>query len=85
MHFQNPIALIPDDKWLHFVYSAALFLVFLTLFSIVTSIVLSLLAGFVKELWDWRYGTGFCLYDLLANIAGIAFAYFFVLFITPVF
>ncbi|MCL1479712.1 MAG: hypothetical protein MH219_20415 [Marinobacter sp.] len=28
--------------------------------------------GLAKELWDRRYGTGFCWYDMLANGLGLA-------------
>jgi len=28
--------------------------------------------GLAKELWDRRYGTGFCWYDMLANALGMA-------------
>ena len=82
MHFRNLIASIPEDKWLHLIYSAAIFSVFSTLFTTVTAIAISFLIGLLKEIWDWRYGTGFCLYDVLANIVGITSAYYLMVFIT---
>jgi hypothetical protein len=32
------------------------------------------LAGMVKEAWDYYVGTGFCWYDIAANVIGIAFS-----------
>ncbi len=31
---------------------------------------LVLLVGLLKECWDHYYGSGFCLYDVSANLAG---------------
>lgn len=27
--------------------------------------------GLAKECWDFRYGSGFCLYDMAGNLIGI--------------
>lgn len=29
-----------------------------------------LLIGLAKEFWDLRYGSGFCLYDMVGNVIG---------------
>lgn len=33
------------------------------------------LAGLGKEIWDARYGSGFCWYDMLGNVLGMAAAW----------
>lgn len=33
-----------------------------------------LLTGILKELWDQRYGSGFCFLDMTSNLLGIASA-----------
>lgn len=30
--------------------------------------------GLAKECWDIRFGSGFCLFDILANLLGSSFA-----------
>lgn len=65
------------DKQQHFLVS---FFLLLLLFSISKSIVLSLivsvLIGLIKEVWDHFQGTGFCWWDMTANIFGILLALF---------
>lgn len=60
------------DKLKHFWVCFFLQIVFLPLLSVSASIGLTLLIGTLKECWDQRYGSGFCWYDMLANILGIA-------------
>jgi hypothetical protein len=61
------------DKQQHFVVcfvlTAGLLMVPATIGSII-AIVTAI--GLAKELWDRRYGTGFCWYDMLANGLGMA-------------
>ena len=60
------------DKRKHFWVCFFLQFLFLPWFSILLSITLALLVGILKECWDQVYGTGFCWYDMLANVLGIA-------------
>lgn len=59
------------DKLKHFGVCFVLQLVFLPWLSVLASIGLALLIGTLKECWDQRYGSGFCWYDMLANVLGI--------------
>ena len=60
------------DKLKHFWVCFFLQIVFLPWLSVWASIGLALLIGLLKECWDQRYGSGFCWYDMLANVIGIA-------------
>ena len=59
------------DKRKHFWVCFCLQLVFLPWLPLLESVGLALLIGTLKECWDQRYGSGFCWYDMLANILGI--------------
>ena len=60
-----------EDKILHIKYSAGILLVLSLFLAILPALFLTFLIGLGKECWDHFYGSGFCLYDMLANIVGI--------------
>ena len=66
------VKLKESDKLKHFWVCFFLQIAFLPWLSVLASIGLALLIGILKECWDQRYGSGFCWYDMLANILGIA-------------
>jgi len=59
------------DKILHIQYSAGIMLVSAVLLPIVYAFIFTFVVGLLKECWDHYYGSGFCLYDMLANMIGI--------------
>lgn len=60
-----------EDKQQHFLYSLVILLVSYSVLSLVWSLVVTLMVGLGKEIWDHYYGSGFCWWDLLANAVGI--------------
>jgi hypothetical protein len=59
----------PDKQkhfWVCFVLMPAIF--FWT--SMANAVLMTMLIGYAKELWDRRYGSGFCWYDMMANALG---------------
>ena len=60
-----------EDKQQHFLYSLGILLLSYCVFSLAFSLVVTLLIGLGKEIWDHYYGSGFCWWDLLANVLGI--------------
>ena len=60
-----------QDKLKHFSVCFLLQWVFLPWMSVVASIIATSLIGLAKELWDQRYGSGFCWYDMMGNTLGI--------------
>ena len=44
---------------------------------------IAFLIGLLKECWDHRYGSGFCLFDMLGNLLGIVLAVLLVLLAPP--
>ena len=63
-----------EDKRLHMAWSFWLLLIARILWSAPWAFVAVFLLGFAKECWDSRYGSGFCVFDICANLIGIAFA-----------
>ena len=63
-----------EDKRLHIAWSFWLTLSALILWPALWAFAAVFLLGFAKECWDRRYGSGFCLFDLLANFVGSSFA-----------
>ena len=62
------------DKKLHFVISLLLvFIFFLLTQNIILSANITLFVGFLKEIYDKYFGTGFSWADIIANIIGIVF------------
>lgn len=63
-----------EDKRLHLIWSFWLTIVARILWSAPCAFLMVFAIGFLKECWDYRYGSGFCIYDLFANIVGSSFA-----------
>jgi uncharacterized protein YfiM (DUF2279 family) len=63
-----------EDKQKHFYYSFFILLAAYCVLSLLWSIVFTLLVGVAKEVWDHYYGSGYCWWDLLANVIGIVAA-----------
>lgn len=64
--------LLEHDKRKHLVVSLGLVLVCQSLGATpIVAASLTLLIGLGKEIWDHFYGSGFCWYDMLANMLGI--------------
>ena len=75
LNAQPPLTrLREEDKQKHFWYSFAILLVSLAVMTFSQALVLTLLAGIAKEIWDHLYGTGWCWYDMAANLAGMGLA-----------
>jgi hypothetical protein len=67
--------LTQTDKYQHIFVSFIIMLVCIFFFSITLSFVLTVIVGIAKEVWDKYYGSGFCWYDMTANMLGIALAF----------
>jgi hypothetical protein len=65
------IKLSAADKHLHLVCSAALFLALNTLMATSDALYVTAIIGVIKEMYDHFFGSGLCLYDLLANAIGM--------------
>jgi asparagine N-glycosylation enzyme membrane subunit Stt3 len=64
-----------QDKRRHIGWSMALMLYFYLIFrSAPVALAASLFLGWIKELFDGRYGSGFCWYDMAANTVGVLLA-----------
>jgi len=59
------------DKILHIQYSAGILLTSYIILPMMYAIIFTFLVGLLKECWDHYYGSGFCFYDMLANMIGI--------------
>ena len=59
-----------EDKIKHRVWSFWLPLGALVLFSAPLAFGLVFLVGLGKECWDFRYGSGFCWFDMTGNLIG---------------
>jgi hypothetical protein len=63
--------LMEGDKQQHFAICLVLVVTFWPLTgSPTTALVLTLLVGLAKEIWDGLWGSGFCWLDMTANILG---------------
>jgi len=60
-----------EDKRQHFLYSFFLLLLFIVLVPAYWAAVIVFLIGLGKEVWDHYYGSGFCWFDMQANLMGI--------------
>jgi hypothetical protein len=59
-----------EDKIQHITWSFGLLLGALFFMPPLLAFAVVLLIGLAKELWDLRYGSGFCLYDMVGNVIG---------------
>jgi hypothetical protein len=62
------------DKRLHIVWSIWLMILARILWPAPWAFCAVFLVGFAKECWDHRYGSGFCVFDMIANFIGISIA-----------
>ena len=69
-----PARLKEEDKGKHMVWSFWLSMLALLMLPAPAALAAVLLIGLAKECWDFRYGSGFCLFDMAANLIGIAAA-----------
>lgn len=65
-----PVKLREEDKVKHMVWSFWLTLAALILWPAPLAFAAVFLLGLVKECWDYRYGSGFCLFDMMGNFLG---------------
>jgi len=59
-----------EDKVRHMVWSFWLTLGALLLWSAPLAFAAVFLLGLAKECWDFRFGSGFCLFDMAGNFIG---------------
>ncbi|MCW2313980.1 hypothetical protein [Rhodoferax antarcticus] len=59
-----------EDKIKHMVWSFWLTLAALLLWAAPLAFAVVFLIGLAKECWDFRYGSGFCLFDMAGNLIG---------------
>lgn len=60
-----------DDKKKHIAWSFWLLMVGLMWMPWPNALAAVFLIGLAKEIWDARYGSGFCLYDMAGNCVGM--------------
>lgn len=72
-----------EDKHLHMMWSFGLMMVAQLLWPAMWAFVAVFSIGIFKEFWDSRFGSGFCMFDVFANILGI-FSAFVLTFVIPV-
>jgi hypothetical protein len=65
-----PLKLREVDKVQHMAWSFGLLLGALLFMSPLRALAAILLVGLAKELWDLRFGSGFCVYDMVGNLIG---------------
>lgn len=65
-----PRKLREEDKIQHMVWSFWMTAAALLVVSIPLAFLVVFLLGLAKELWDYRYGNGFCLFDMTGNLIG---------------
>lgn len=66
-----PTKLQEEDKGRHMAWSFWLTLAALVLWPAPLAFTAVFVLGLGKECWDFRYGTGFCLFDMVGNLIGI--------------
>lgn len=62
---------LEKDKQQHFAVSFFLFIFICFFVNIGYALLLTFIVGLLKEVWDEFYGSGFCLWDMVANFLGI--------------
>ena len=65
-----PVKLREEDKIQHMVWSFWMTAAALVVVSAPLAFLLVFLLGLAKELWDFRYGSGFCVFDMTGNLIG---------------
>ncbi|MCF8167193.1 MAG: hypothetical protein K9K38_22965 [Rhodoferax sp.] len=66
-----PVKLREEDKIKHIVWSFWLTLLALLVCQAPMAFFVVFLIGLAKEFWDVRYGSGFCIFDMVGNFIGI--------------
>lgn len=66
-----PVKLREEDKHQHIMWSFWLTLAARVLWPAPWALAAVLLVGLAKELWDSRFGSGFCWFDMVGNLIGI--------------
>jgi hypothetical protein len=61
-----------EDKIKHMTWSFWLMVAGLVFLPWIWAIASVFMIGLAKEVWDERYGSGFCFYDMLGNCIGMA-------------
>jgi len=64
-------AIHQDDKHQHLWYSCVILLILIPILGWHYSLIGTIILGLAKEIWDHFCGSGFCWYDMLANVLGI--------------
>lgn len=62
--------LLEADKLKHFFACLLIVLISSLWLPIFQAVILAITTGYLKELWDEQYGSGFCWYDMMANGIG---------------
>ena len=65
-----PSKLHEGDKIKHMVWSFWMTLAALLVWSAPLAFAVVFLIGLAKEFWDFRYGSGFCMFDMTGNLIG---------------
>lgn len=65
-----PAKLREEDKIQHMVWSFWMTLAALIVLTGPLAFLLVFLLGLAKECWDFRYGNGFCVFDMAGNLLG---------------
>ena len=65
-----PAKLREEDKVKHMTWSFWLTLAALFIWPAPLAFGAVFLLGFAKECWDFRYGSGFCMFDMAGNLIG---------------
>lgn len=78
-HFfiELPGKLREEDKRLHMLWSFWLMMAACILWPAAWALAAVFLLGLAKECWDSRFGSGFCFFDIFANILGSGLALIF--------
>lgn len=61
-----------EDKRQHFLYSFFFLLLFMVFLPAPWAVLSAFMVGLGKEVWDHFHGSGFCWFDMQANLMGIA-------------
>jgi hypothetical protein len=67
-----PVKLREEDKVKHMTWSFWLTLAALWVWPASVAFGAVFLLGLAKECWDFRYGSGFCMFDMVGNLIGSA-------------
>lgn len=78
-HFfiELPDKLGEEDKRLHLLWSFWLTIAACILWPVAWAFTAVFLLGLAKECWDSRFGSGFCFFDMFANLLGSSLALIF--------